>query len=150
MIRCQQNAAMQFWAESDSSNKKYRVRAFMPDEPDTCECTAFAIARNRAGGKNHGGVGTCKHIKRIRANICPWTESDTTRGQSIVSVCPLCGGPTVGDSNAPAEPAVSELERKAVDEVTEKLLAMQRELEEAVESPDHMTETVDDLMRHLN
>lgn len=146
MNRCQQNAPMQFWADSDSSSKKYRVRAFMPNEPDTCECTAFAIARNRAGGKNHGGVGMCKHIRRIRQDVCPWDENNNNP-QTIPGICPICGGPTVADGN---EPVVSELERKAVDDVTEKLLAMAAELEAAVESPDHMTETVDDLVRHLN
>jgi hypothetical protein len=116
--------AQEFAVDSSSANKKYRVRCFLPDEPATCDCVAFAIARNRAGGKNHGGTAVCKHIRQVMKDVCPWTDGFGV-AQTIEGVCPECGGETV-DTEAKALP---ELPRLAVDAVTEKLLAMQADLE---------------------
>jgi len=134
---------MTFFADSSSSSKQYRVRAFMPNEPDTCDCMAFVMARNKAGGKNSGAVGHCKHIDKVRREVCPWIEGHR-EPQKIPGVCPLCGGPTTEKS----EPALPEREQHAVDEVTEKLRAMAAELQERQEQT-QLTDTVDDLMQHI-
>lgn len=126
MQRCEQMAQTEFVMESDSSTKKYRVRAFLPnDEPPTCDCVAFAISRNRDGGKNHGGTGWCKHIERVMKQTCTWQEGISPEPQTIQGICPVCGGPAT-DSEATVLP---ESPKEAADKVAESLVALMRDLE---------------------
>lgn len=125
MIRCSQMDQTEFQVESSSSTKKYRVRAFLPTEPPTCDCVAFAISRNRDGGKNHGGTGWCKHIKQItEGDICTWDEAHP-EVQTLPGVCPRCGGPT-SDTTPVVMP---ENPDKAAAAAVERLLAMSAELD---------------------
>lgn len=124
MQRCAQMSQTEFTIESSSSTKTYRVRAFLPeDEPWTCDCVAYNIARNRDGGKNHGGRGWCKHLEEIHKTVCSWQEGAEI--QSIPGVCPRCGGPT---TEAPIL-VLPESPKQAAEKVTASLLAMQKDLE---------------------
>jgi hypothetical protein len=125
MQKCKQMATTEHAVTSSSSTKKYRVRAFLPDgEPPTCDCTAFAISRNRDGGKNHGGKGWCKHITYVYDNTCSWQEGVSAERQKINGICPVCGGPTVtGEITALPESPV-----KAAELAAERLLALAADL----------------------
>lgn len=132
MIRCEQNAPMEFQVESSSSDTTYRVRAFLPDsEPPTCFCTSYAIKRNRAGGLDavrelhvKGKTVTCKHVDQVLRETCPWTEENKVK-QTIPGVCPLCGDSTTDDSNTTVLP---ENINKAANAAMESLLAMANDL----------------------
>lgn len=57
---------MRYKVESEKlRNKIYTVLTGTdsPSDFPTCTCTAFAIARNRAGGKKF--AASCKHIRRV-------------------------------------------------------------------------------------
>lgn len=124
MQKCEQMAQTEFTMESSSSTKKYRVRAFLPDaEPPTCDCVAFAISRNRDGGKNHGGAGWCKHIKKVLDETCTWQEG--AEDQTVPGVCPRCFGPTTDA----APTVIPEDKDKAAEVVTAKLLDLVKSLE---------------------
>lgn len=165
MIRCEQNVNTEFQVDSSSASKKYRVRAFLPDEPPTCDCVAFAIARNRDGGKNHGGTAICKHIRKVLSETCGWMDVPGADAQKIPGVCPLCAGPT-RDSTPVVMP---EDPNKAADEAVARLQALAADLGTRVEDDEDEVEptvvksakptatrrskvkmqTVDDLIAHL-
>jgi hypothetical protein len=127
MLRCSQMNQTEYVAKSDSSTKEYRVRAFLPNgDTPTCDCVAFAISRNRDGGKNHGGAGWCKHIERTIKDTCTW-QDDGSVPQTIAGVCPACGGPAE-DREIMVLP---ESPKEAASAVIESLTALARELEEA-------------------
>lgn len=128
MERCAQMSQTVYTMASDSSaDKVYTVRAFLPDGSDpTCDCTAFAISRNRDGGKNHGGKGWCKHVQRALAGVCQWQATPDAEPQTIPGVCPRCGGPTTPDA---APTFIPENPKEQVATVTESLLKMAADLE---------------------
>lgn len=72
---------------SSSGSKNYKVN--FDNCPPTCTCVAFAIARNRAGGKNHGGAAICKHINSIYDSACDFDSRK--HGESMLPICPHCG-----------------------------------------------------------
>lgn len=126
MQRCNDMNTTEFLVGSSSSTKEYRVRAFLPDdEPPTCDCIAFAISRNRDGGKTNGGKGWCKHIDQVLANNCSWQESISSETQIIDGVCPRCGGATSG--SAPI--VLPESPSAAADKVAHSLQALMADLE---------------------
>lgn len=129
MQHCDQISSTEFSVESSSSSKEYRVRCFLPDgEAPTCTCPAFAISRNRDGGKNHGGVGWCKHIDEVMASTCQWQDGISDEEQTIPGVCPLCGGST--SESAPL--VLPESPKQAAAKVTESLMALMADLETQV------------------
>lgn len=131
MQRCNDMNQTEFVVESSSSTKKYRVRAFLPlDEPPTCDCVAFAISRNRDGGKNHGGTGWCKHIQQVMDNACTWQEGIDPEPQTIPGVCPRCGD-AASDQQAVVLP---ESPKEAASKVTDSLQALMAELEGRVQA----------------
>jgi hypothetical protein len=140
MIRCSENAPMEFVAASESSSSTYRVRAFLPDnEPPTCFCTNYVMQRNRAGGLDaarelhrKGQTVTCKHIRKILAETCPWTIESKEK-QKIEGVCPKCGSPTEDDSHTTVLP---ENVNKAADVAIASLLALAGDLSEKVGDED--------------
>lgn len=130
MQRCDQMNQTEFSIESSSSTKKYRVRAFLPKaDPPTCDCIAFAISRNRDGGKNHGGHGWCKHIDQVLASTCQWQEGVSPEPQTIPGVCPVCGG-TASDAEVTVLP---ESPKEAAAKVTESLVSLMADLEKVVD-----------------
>lgn len=83
-----------FHVASDSADKQYIVD--FRQVPPTCTCVSYAIRRNRAGGKNHGGAAICKHIERAYDMKCDFDSRK--HGESMIPVCPHCGrGLTVVD-----------------------------------------------------
>lgn len=131
MQRCDQMNQTEFAIESSSSTKKYRVRTFLPEgEPPTCDCIAFAISRNRDGGKNNGGHGWCKHIDQVHARTCQWQDGVDPEPQTIPGICPRCGG-TASDA---AITFLPESPKEAADKVTESLQALMADLEAKVQT----------------
>lgn len=129
MQRCDQMNKTEFVVESSSSTKEYRVRAFLPDdEPPTCDCVAFAISRNRDGGKNHGGKGWCKHLEQIMDETCTWQDGIEPEPQTIPGVCPRCGG-SASEADATVLP---ESPVKAAEVVTQSLQNLMADLEKKV------------------
>lgn len=126
MQRCDQMNKTEFSVESSSSSKEYRVRAYLPDDdPPTCDCVAFAISRNRDGGKNHGGKGWCKHIDQVMNTTCSWQDGIDPEPQTIPGVCPRCGG-SASESMATVLP---ESPKDAAAKVTDSLQALMKDLE---------------------
>lgn len=92
---CAERAKQVYEVASDSSDKVYTVTAFVEGEFPTCLCTAYAIQRNRNGGKNMGAPGMCKHIKRVLAETCTWKQQAGDPRVPRDGRCPDCGGPVV-------------------------------------------------------
>lgn len=68
-----QSAPRQYLVESQTDpGKSYQVN--LQATPYTCECTAFAINKNRAKNKQPGLAVTCKHIDAVRSQF----ENDFT------------------------------------------------------------------------
>lgn len=128
MNRCGSQLPTERTTQSDSSSKEYRLRVFLPNgESSTCNCVSFAITRNRAGGKNNGGEGWCKHLEVFYKNACVWQEGPNNPAVIIngVAFCPLCGANVVG-----GDPVVlPESPIHAANDVKDKLLTLLAELE---------------------
>lgn len=126
MQRCDQMNQTEFVIESSSSSKSYRVRAFLPDdEQPTCDCIAYAISRNRNGGKNHGASGWCKHLDQVMARTCSWQEGIDPEIQTLANVCPRCGG----SASAAKATVLPESPKEAAAKVTDSLQALMADLE---------------------
>lgn len=87
--------------QSDSDASKVYIVDIGPPTPSfpsgqsVCSCIAYAIDRNRKGGKNHGAWGDCKHIRRrIAEGGCGWSSIDGV-AQTFPNICPLCQDATV-------------------------------------------------------
>ena len=110
-----------FPIQSDSSDKQYMVD--FRQVPPTCTCVSYAIKRNRAGGKNHGGAAICKHIERVYDMKCDFDSRK--HGESMIPVCPHCGqgltvvdeGSLTEDSSPDSSPANIPTEPTTVDSV---------------------------------
>lgn len=148
MQRCDQMNQGEYRIEASKGDKFYRVRAFLPDDdPSTCDCVAFAISRNRDGGKLHGGTGWCKHLAKVMDTTCQWQEGLAPEKQTIAGVCPKCGG----TSSEGAAVVLPESPTKAAEIVTDKLLAMMQDLEGRQASEDFdAQEAADDLSKFLS
>lgn len=92
---CASRGKQVFEVDSDSSDKTYTVTAFVEGEFPTCSCVAYAIQRNRNGGKNMGAPGMCKHIKRVLAETCTWKQKHGDPRIPRDGKCPECGGPVI-------------------------------------------------------
>lgn len=87
---------------SSSSDKVYKVTAYVPNQFDFCSCPSYIFSRSKvakAEGVHQNTIpGSCKHLDQSLREACDWIQK-TDADYRFDQLCPKCHGELVDDGD---------------------------------------------------